>query len=98
MLEDDLAFYLVATGGAYAEESFVGALLSTNWIGYIGIGPKDVGEKRDIAIAFRGTQVLVVPASHLRTHFSMIMSVCACVFAVVAHYPLAPGLHKSCDS
>ena len=30
MLEDDLAFYLVATGGAYAEESFVGALLSTN--------------------------------------------------------------------
>ena len=70
MLEDDLAFYLVATGGAYAEESFVGALLSTNWIGYIGIGPKDVSGKRDVAIAFRGTQVLVVPASHLRIIFS----------------------------
>ena len=91
MLEDDLAFYLVATGGAYVEESFVGALLSTNWIGYIGIGPKDVGEKRDIAIAFRGTQVLVVPASHLRKSFSRIVSVCAWVFAVVL---LTTRLHQ----
>ena len=65
VLEDDLAFYLVATGGAYKEESPVGPLLSTNWIGYIGVGQKDAGFKRDIAIAFRGTQVLILPAAFL---------------------------------
>ena len=57
VFEDDPAFYLFATAGVYHEEDILGLdPESTNWIGFVGIGPKWDG-KRDIAIAFRGTQV-----------------------------------------
>ena len=56
IFEDDPAFYLFATAGVYHEEDILGLdPESTNWIGFVGIGPKR-GGKRDIAIAFRGTQ------------------------------------------
>ena len=57
IFEDDPAFYLFATAGVYHEEDILELdPESTNWIGFVGIGPKR-GGKRDIAIAFRGTQV-----------------------------------------
>ena len=57
VFEDDPAFYLFATAGVYHEQDILGLdPESTNWIGFVGIGPKRAG-KRDIAIAFRGTQV-----------------------------------------
>ena len=57
VFEDDPAFYLFATAGIYREQDILGLdPESTNWIGYVGIGPKR-DSKRDIAIAFRGTQV-----------------------------------------
>ena len=56
-LEDDPAFYLFATAGIYQEEDILKLdPESTNWIGFVGIGPLLDG-KRDIAIAFRGTEV-----------------------------------------
>ena len=56
IFEDDPAFYLFATAGVYHEQDILGLdPESTNWIGFVGIGPKR-GGKRDIAIAFRGTQ------------------------------------------
>ncbi|KAK9842083.1 hypothetical protein WJX81_007691 [Elliptochloris bilobata] len=55
-LEDDPAFFLFATAGIYAEQDLLSLdPESTNWIGYVGIGPAIDG-KRDIAVAFRGTQ------------------------------------------
>jgi hypothetical protein len=56
---NDNSFYLIATSGIYSGE-FAGAVeddLSTNWIGYVALGPKQGPDnKRDIVIAFRGTQ------------------------------------------
>ena len=58
VLEDDPAFYLFATAGVYHEQDILGLdPESTNWIGFVGIGPQLDG-KRNIAIAFRGTQVI----------------------------------------
>ncbi|KAK9842002.1 hypothetical protein WJX81_003660 [Elliptochloris bilobata] len=58
-VECDPTFYLIATSGLYRGELPVVLVddVSTNWIGYIAIGPKDGTDKRDIAVAFRGTQV-----------------------------------------
>eukprot|EP00884_Botryococcus_braunii_P015930 jgi/Botrbrau1/301/Bobra.0022s0267.1 len=59
--EGDESFYLTATSGFYARE-FAGELqlADTNWIGYVGIGPRQDKKSgpghRDIAIVFRGTQ------------------------------------------
>lgn len=57
-VENDLAFYLLATAGFYKNEIGCLDLLSSNWVGYVGISaPKHGSGLRDIAIAFRGTQV-----------------------------------------
>jgi hypothetical protein len=56
-LEDDPTFFLFSTSGVTEEHSLFGMdLQTTNWIGYVGIGPKG-DDGRDIAVAFRGTQV-----------------------------------------
>ena len=59
MLVDDPAFYLFATAGIYHEQDILKLdPESTNWIGFVGIGPGSVKDgKLDIAIAFRGTEV-----------------------------------------
>ena len=60
-VECDPTFYLIATSGLYRGEIplILQDDLSTNWIGYIAIGPYvDNVAKRDIVVAFRGTQVL----------------------------------------
>ncbi len=56
-LEDDPTFFLFSTSGVTKEHSIFGNdLQTTNWIGYVAIGPKGK-YGRDIAVAFRGTQV-----------------------------------------
>lgn len=65
VLEDDLAFYLLATSGIEQPDLLdrKHKLMSSNWIGFVGIeGRKDGGGLRDIVIAFRGTQVPAAPA------------------------------------
>ena len=65
-VECDPTFYLMATSGLYRGEIplILQDELSTNWIGYIAIGPYvDDVAKRDIVVAFRGTQV---PYAQLR--------------------------------
>ena len=60
-VECDPTFYLIATSGLYRGEipEILVEDLSTNWIGYIAVGPYvDDVAKRDIVVAFRGTQVL----------------------------------------
>ena len=59
-VECDPTFYLIATSGLYRGEIplILQDDLSTNWIGYIAIGPYvDDVAKRDIVVAFRGTEV-----------------------------------------
>ena len=59
-MECDPTFYLIATSGLYRGEipEILVDDLSTNWIGYIAIGPYvDDVAKRDIVVAFRGTEV-----------------------------------------
>lgn len=59
-VECDPTFYLMATSGLYRGEIplILQDDLSTNWIGYIAIGPYvDDVAKCDIVVAFRGTQV-----------------------------------------
>ena len=59
-VECDPTFYLIATSGLYRGEipAILVDELSTNWIGYIAIGPYvDDVAKRDIVVAFRGTEV-----------------------------------------
>lgn len=59
-VECDPTFYLMATSGLYRGEipAILVDDLSTNWIGYIAIGPYvDDVAKRDIVVAFRGTEV-----------------------------------------
>ena len=56
-LEDDPTFFLFSTSGVTKEHSIFGNdLQTTNWIGYVAIGPNGK-YGRDIAVAFRGTQV-----------------------------------------
>ena len=58
-VEDDPAFYLFATAGIYHEQDILGLdPESTNWIGFVGIGPvRQEDGLRDIVVAFRGTEV-----------------------------------------
>ena len=58
-VEDDPAFYLFATAGIYHEQDILKLdPESTNWIGFVGIGPvREEDNLRDIVIAFRGTEV-----------------------------------------
>ena len=58
-VEDDPAFYLFATAGIYHEEDILDLdPESTNWIGFVAIGPsRDEDKLRDVVVAFRGTEV-----------------------------------------
>ena len=70
-VECDPTFFLIATSGLYRGEIplILQDDLSTNWIGYIAIGPYvDDKAKRDIVVAFRGTQV---PQSHCSVIISL---------------------------
>lgn len=59
-VDDDPTFFLIATSGLFRGElpEILVDDVSTNWIGYIAIGPKAGEEqRRDIVVAFRGTMV-----------------------------------------